>query len=173
MGYFAHETAQIEENAKIGDGTRIWNHSQIRRNATVGERCNIGKNVYIDEDVVIGSGVKIQNNVSVYFGVTVEDDVFIGPAVTFTNDMYPRSFNENWTVTDTIVRRGASIGANATVRCGITLGEYCMVGSGSVVTKSVPAYALVAGNPAKQIGWVCKCGQKVNKPGLCEKCRNK
>ena len=165
--YFVHATAEVSETASIGDGTKIWNQAQVRNDAVIGDNCIISKNVYIDEHVSIGNGVKIQNNVNVYHGVTIEDDVFLGPSMTFTNDMYPRAFNSDWKITETLVRKGASIGANATIRCGITVGEYAMVGAGSVVTKDVPAYALVVGNPAKRIGWVCKCGTKLNENGMC------
>lgn len=168
--YFVHATAEVSKTASIGDGTKIWNQAQVRNDAVIGDNCIISKNVYIDEHVSIGNGVKIQNNVNVYHGVTIEDDVFLGPSMTFTNDMYPRAFNSDWKITETLVRKGASIGANATIRCGITVGEYAMVGAGSVVTKDVPAYALVVGNPAKCIGWVCKCGTKLNENGMCPIC---
>lgn len=170
---FIHESAEVSDNAIIGDGTRIWNLAQIRNDVKIGENCIISKNVYIDEHVKIGNGVKVQNNVNVYHGVTVEDDVFLGPSMTFTNDMYPRAFNSDWHITETLVKKGASIGANATIRCGITVGEYAMVGSGSVVTKNVPAYSLVVGNPARQIGWVCKCGFKLDENGVCTECGEK
>ena len=130
--YFVHATAEVSETASIGDGTKIWNQAQVRNDAVIGDNCIISKNVYIDEHVSIGNGVKIQNNVNVYHGVTIEDDVFLGPSMTFTNDMYPRAFNSDWKITETLVRKGASIGANATIRCGITIGEYAMVGAGSV-----------------------------------------
>lgn len=167
---FIHPTAEVSEGASIGEGTKIWNQAQVREGASIGEGCIISKNVYIDENVQIGSHVKIQNNVNVYHGVTVEDDVFLGPSMTFTNDMYPRAFNADWKVTETRVRKGSSIGANATIRCGIEIGEYAMVGAGSTVTKDVPAHALVAGNPARQIGWVCKCGAKLDSDGKCPEC---
>lgn len=173
MAFFAHETAEVSDKAIIGDGTKIWNHAQVRENAKIGSNCIISKNVYIDSDVSIGSGVKIQNNVNVYHGVTVEDDVFLGPSMTFTNDMFPRAFSTNWKVTDTLVKKGASIGANATIVCGSTIGEYATIGSGSVVTKDVPAHALMVGNPAHQIGWVCKCGFKLDENGTCVECGEK
>lgn len=136
----------------------------------VGTGCVIGKNVYIDAGVMVGNRVKIQNNVNIYRGAEVEDDVFLGPSVTFTNDRIPRSFQSDFSVGRTLVRRGASIGANATLRCDITVGEYAMVGAGSVVTRDVPAHALVVGNPARQIGWVCKCGQRLTDSLQCESC---
>ena len=163
--YFVHETAEVSKGAVIGKNTKIWHQSQIREGAKIGENCIISKCVYIDFDVLIGNNVKIQNGVSVYHGVEVEDDVFLGPHMTFTNDLYPRAFNSNWELVKTLVKRGASIGANATIICGITIGEYAMIGSGSVVTKSVPDYGLVFGNPAKLKGFVCKCGRKAVKIG--------
>jgi len=169
-GIFIHSTAEVSPEAKIGEGTKIWNQAQVREGAVIGENCIISKNVYIDENVHIGSRVKIQNNVNVYHGVTVEDDVFLGPSMTFTNDMFPRAFNDDWEVSDTLVRRGASIGANCTIRCGIEIGEYAMIGAGSTVTKNVPAHVLMVGNPAKQIGWVCKCGAKLDQKKICPKC---
>ena len=169
-GVFIHPTAEVSGKATIGDGTKIWNQAQVREGAIIGEGCIISKNVYVDENVHIGNHVKIQNNVNVYHGVTVEDDVFLGPSMTFTNDMYPRAFNSDWKVTETLVKKGASIGANATIRCGITIGEYATIGAGSTVTKDVPAYALVVGNPARQIGWVCECGYKLDETMTCTNC---
>lgn len=170
MSVYVHPTAEVSEQASIGEGTKIWNLAQVREDSRIGKDCIISKNVYIDTKVVIGDRVKIQNNVNVYHGVVVEDDVFLGPSMTFTNDMFPRAFNNDWKITDTLVKHGASIGANATVVCGNTIGEYALVGSGSVVTKDVPAHALVVGNPARQIGWVCKCGHKLNEDNKCEEC---
>ena len=167
-----HPTAEVSKKANIGEDTRVWNNAQVREGAVIGARCNIGKNVYIDTDVRIGSGVKIQNNANIYHGVTIEDDVFVGSAVTFINDRFQRAFNKDQAATNTLVRKGASIGANSTVSCGITLGKYCMVGANSVVTKDVPPYALVVGNPAKQIGWVCRCGAKIEKDQICKICGN-
>lgn len=170
---FVHPTAEVSDRAQIGEGTKIWNQAQVREGAVIGEGCIISKNVYIDENVHIGSRVKIQNNVNVYHGVTVEDDVFLGPSMTFTNDMYPRAFSIDWKVTETLVKKGASIGANATIRCGVVIGEYATVGAGSTVTKDVPPHALVAGNPARQIGWVCTCGYKVSDDMVCPECGKK
>jgi acetyltransferase-like isoleucine patch superfamily enzyme len=156
---FIHPLAVVDEGADIGEGTRIWHFAHVRGTAKLGKGCNIGKDVYIDADVVIGNNVKIQNGVSVYHGVIIEDDVFCGPHMTFTNDMCPRAFGDDFEVFKTLVRKGASIGAHATIVCNTTLGEYCMIGSGAVVTKDVPAHGLVVGNPARLIGYVCKCGQ--------------
>ncbi len=156
---FIHPLAVVDDGANIGDGTKIWHFAHVRGSAKIGKNCNIGKDVYIDADVVIGNNVKIQNGVSVYHGVTIDDDVFCGPHMTFTNDMYPRAFGDNWEVFKTHVKRGASIGAHATIVCDTTLGEYCMIGSGAVVTKDVPTHGLVVGNPARLVGYVCKCGQ--------------
>lgn len=168
---FIHPSAHIAGEVKIGDGTKIWINSQVRENASIGQNCNIGKDTYIDSGVIIGNGCKIQNGVSVYHGVILQDDVFIGPNVTFTNDFYPRAFSGNtWEVRPTLIKRGASIGANATIVCGHTLGQYCMVGAGSTVTKDVPPYTLAVGNPARIIGFVCKCGQKLDENGICRKC---
>ena len=159
---YVHPTAIVDDGAKIGKGTRIWHFAHIRDTAKIGEKCNIGKGVYIDIDVSIGDRVKIQNGVSVYHGVTIEDDVFCGPHMTFTNDLYPRAFGETFEVSKTLVKKGASIGAHATIVCNTTLGEYSMVGSGAVVTKDVPAHGLVLGNPAKLVGFVCKCGKPMS-----------
>jgi len=158
---YIHPTA-IVESKDIGDGTRIWHFVHIREGAVIGKNCNIGKSVYIDTGVVIGDRVKIQNFATIYRGVTIEDDVFIGPAVVFTNDLYPRAFiwGEN-RIIETKVRKGASIGANATIVCGVEVGEYAMVGAGSVVTKDIPPHGLVYGNPARLRGFVCYCGRRL------------
>ena len=161
MSYYAHPTAVVESK-DIGDGTRIWHFAHIREGARIGRNCNLGKSVYVDIAAQIGNNVKIQNFVSVYRGVKIEDDVFVGPSVTFTNDLYPRSFSwDDEHVVPTLVCRGASIGANSTIVCGITIGEYAMIGAGSVVTKDVPPNALVLGNAAETAGWVCECGKRL------------
>ncbi|MBN2881012.1 N-acetyltransferase [Candidatus Woesearchaeota archaeon] len=159
-----HNTATIDSGAQIGEGTDVWHYSHVRETSKIGNKCNIGQNCYIDFDVVIGNGVKIQNNVSVWHGVTIADDVFIGPCVTFTNDLYPRAFIwEDSRVETTLIKKGASIGANSTIICGNRIiGEYSMIAAGSVVTKNVPDFGLVRGNPAKLVGFVCKCGHKLN-----------
>jgi len=158
-GYFAHETAVIDQPCQIGTATRIWHFSHIMRDCQIGERCNIGQNVVVSAGCSVGNGVKIQNNVSVYPGVTIEDDVFLGPSMVFTNVVNPRAFIERKTeYRATRVQRGASIGANATIVCGVTLGQYCFVGAGAVVTRDVAAYATVFGSPARVRGWVCWCG---------------
>lgn len=170
-GVFIHSTAEVSDKAIIGENTKIWNQAQVRENAVIGTNTVISKNVYVDANAIVGSNVKVQNNVNIYHGVTIEDDVFLGPSMTFTNDMYPRAFNSDWKVADTIVRKGASIGANATIRCGIEIGQYSMVGSGSVVTKDVEPYSLVVGNPAKKVGYVCYCGMKLNDLLKCVNCK--
>lgn len=170
---FKHDSAIIEDEVFIGKGTKIWVNAQIRKGARIGENCIISKDTFIDSDVVIGDNCKIQNGVSVYHGVTIENRVFIGPNAAFTNDMYPRAFSQNWEVTPTLIKEGASIGANATIVCGVTLGEYCMVGSGSVVTKDITPHALVVGNPARIIGYVCECGNRLDEEGCCSKCGTK
>jgi len=167
---FIHHTAHISDGVQIGEGSKIWINVQIRENAVIGDHCIISKDVYIDHAVRIGNRCKIQNSVSVYNGVTIEDEVFVGPNVAFTNDKIPRAFNTEWKVTPTLIRRGVSIGANATVVCGIEIGKYAMVAAGSVVTRNVPAHALVMGNPARVVGYVCHCGQRINHGGLCKAC---
>ncbi|RLG40407.1 MAG: N-acetyltransferase [Thermoproteota archaeon] len=156
---FVHEKAVVEPGAQIGEGTKVWHFAHVRSGAKIGRNCVVGKDVYVDAGVEIGDGVKIENGVSVFRGVTIEDDAFIGPHVAFTNDRYPRSFSADWEVVPTLVKRGASIGANATVVCGVTIGEYAMVAAGSVVTRDVPPHGLVVGNPARLVGFVCYCGR--------------
>lgn len=160
---FIHPSADVEDGAKVGPGTKIWHLAHIRSSATVGADCVIGRNVYIDANVSVGDRVKIQNNVSVYQGVTVEHEVFVGPCVVFTNDRQPRAQNAHWEITPTLIRRGASIGANATIVCGVVVGEQSMIAAGAVVTKDVPANQLVAGNPARPLGWVDKAGNVVSR----------
>lgn len=157
-----HASAIIDPGAKIGNGSRIWHFVHIMPTAVIGENCVIGQNAFIDNRVIIGNGVKIQNNVSVYNGVTLEDQVFIGPSVVFTNVINPRAFIERKNeFQPTLVKKGASIGANATIICGITIGEYALIGAGALVARSVPAYALVRGNPARQEGWVSRAGARL------------
>jgi acetyltransferase-like isoleucine patch superfamily enzyme len=164
-----HPTSDVSPKAEIGDGTQIWLFCQVRDGVKIGKGCIFGKGVYVDNDVVIGNNVKIQNNVSVYVGVTIDDGVFVGPHVCFTNDKVPRAVNadmtlkgvHDWKVTPTRVKAGAALGANSTIVCGTTIGKWAMVGSGSVVTKDVPDHALVLGNPARFVAWVCSCGERV------------
>lgn len=169
----AHETAVIDDGATIGSGTRVWHWVHVCANATIGADCVLGQNVYVGPNVEIGNNVKIQNNVSVYEGVTLEDDVFCGPSMVFTNVVNPRShISHTEEFQTTLVRRGATIGANAAILCGVELGKYSFIGAGAVVTKDVPAYALVVGNPARQVGWMCSCGTRLSdthKP-TCAKC---
>jgi len=161
--YFAHETAVIDNNCEIGEGTKIWHFSHIMSNCKIGEKCNIGQNVVVSPEVVLGKNVKIQNNVSVYTGVICEDDVFLGPSMVFTNVTNPRSaVIRKGEYETTIVKQGASIGANATIVCGHNIGRFAFIGAGAVVTKEVKDYALVVGNPAKQIGWMSEFGHRLN-----------
>ncbi|MBS1653153.1 MAG: N-acetyltransferase [Bacteroidetes bacterium] len=161
--YYAHQTAIIDDGCNIGNGTKIWHFSHIMPNCTLGERCNVGQNVVISPEVVLGKNVKIQNNVSIYTGVTCDDDVFLGPSMVFTNVINPRSaVNRKSEYAKTHVGKGASIGANATIVCGHNIGKFAFIGAGAVVTKHVPDYALVIGNPAKQSGWMSEYGHKLN-----------
>lgn len=176
--YFVHESSYVDEGSVIGNGTKIWHFSHIMRDCVVGENCNIGQNVVISPGVKIGKGVKIQNNVSVYTGVICEDDVFLGPSCVFTNVINPRAFIERKEeYRKTIIKRGASIGANATIICGHDVGKYAFVGAGSVVTKNVPDYAMVYGIPAEIKGYVCKCGEQIefnqNEKAVCRACGKK
>jgi|TARA_R110000737_G_scaffold140765_1_gene171543 UDP-2-acetamido-3-amino-2,3-dideoxy-glucuronate N-acetyltransferase len=162
MDYFAHETAVIDEGCTIGEGTKIWHFSHIMPNCKLGKGCNIGQNVVVSPDVILGDNVKVQNNVSIYTGVICEDDVFLGPSMVFTNVINPRSaVNRKSEYAKTIVRKGATIGANATIVCGHDIGEFAFIGAGAVVTKTVPAYGLVVGNPSRQIGWMSEYGQRL------------
>ena len=160
--HFIHPSAIVSERSLIGEGTKIWVNVHIREDSIIGRDCIIGKDCYIDQGVRIGSGVKIQNGVSVFRGVSIEDDVFVGPNVVFTNDRVPRAFNTEWAVTPTFVRQGASLGANSTVICGVTIGEYAIIGAGSVVTRDVEPFSLVAGNPARHRYYVDRMGNRVN-----------
>lgn len=170
-----HPSAEVEDGATVGAGSKVWRSAHIRSGASIGSSSNIGANVFVDANVQIGNSVKVQNNVSVYAGVTLEDDVFVGPAAVFTNDLNPRATGA-WQLSSTLVRRGASIGANATVVCGTEIGEHALVGAGAVVTKSVLPHQLVLGNPARPAGWVCRCGAVVSREAerpadlTCEAC---
>ncbi len=162
MAYFAHNTAVIDEGCQIGKDTKVWHFSHIMPNCIIGENCNIGQNVVISPDVKLGNNVKVQNNVSIYTGVLCEDDVFLGPSMVFTNVVNPRSaIIRKGQYTRTVVKRGASIGANATIVCGHDIGAFAFIGAGAVVTKNVPAYALLVGNPARQVGWMSEYGHRL------------
>jgi len=166
VSLFIHESSYVDDGAVVGDGTKIWHFCHVMPGAVIGERCNLGQNVVVMPGVRIGNNVKIQNNVSIYEGVELEDDVFCGPSMVFTNVINPRSHvSRKSEYMRTLVRRGATIGANATVVCGVTLGEYAFVGAGAVVTKDVKPFALVTGVPARQVGWMCRCGERLRKPG--------
>lgn len=171
--YFVHESSYVDESCQIGEGTKIWHFSHIMKGCKIGRRCNIGQNVVISPDVVLGEGVKIQNNVSVYTGVICEDDVFLGPSCVFTNVINPRAFIERKSeYRKTVIKKGASIGANATIVCGHDVGRYALVGAGSVVTKEIPDYAMVYGVPAEIRGWVCRCGKQLEFSGTQAVCKN-
>ncbi len=170
--FFVHESSYIDEGCEIGVGTKIWHFSHVMPGARIGERCNIGQNCVISPRVVIGTNVKIQNNVSVYEGVILEDDVFCGPSMVFTNVINPRSHViRKHEYRTTLVKKGASIGANATIVCGVTIGEYAFVGAGAVVTKDILPHALVTGVPAKQVGWMCECGIRLDAELDCRACK--
>ena len=162
MDYFAHESAAVDAGCTIGTGTKIWHFSHIMSGCTIGARCNIGQNVVVSPEVILGDNVKVQNNVSIYTGVICEDDVFLGPSMVFTNVLNPRSaVNRRGSYSKTIVRKGASIGANATIVCGHDIGKFAFIGAGSVVTKTISDYALVVGNPARQVGWMSEFGHRL------------
>ncbi len=178
QNYFAHQTAVIDKGASVGEGSKIWHFSHLMSGCTIGNNCNIGQNVVISPGVTLGKNVKVQNNVSIYTGVTCDDDVFLGPSMVFTNVLNPRSaVARRNSYIPTKVERGVTIGANATIVCGITLGKYCFIGAGTVVTKSVKPYALIIGNPGKQSGWMSEYGHRLNFDELgmavCEESREK
>lgn len=161
--FFVHESSYVDDDCVIGSGTKIWHFSHIMKGATLGENCNIGQNVVVSPKVILGKNVRVQNNVSIYEGVTCEDDVFLGPSMVLTNVINPRSaVSRKDEYKNTLIKKGTSIGANATIVCGVTLGEYCFIGAGAVVTKNVPAFALMVGNPARQKGWMSEFGHKLN-----------
>lgn len=171
MSYFLHPSSIVDDNVNIGEGTKIWHFSHILSNVRIGENCVLGQNVMVGLNVKIGNGVKIQNNVSIYEGVELSDDVFIGPSVVFTNVLIPRSFiNRKHEFKPTVVSYGASIGANATIVCGVKIGEYALIGAGAVIIHDVPAYNKIVGNPGRFIGWVCKCGESLKLAGVCNQC---
>jgi acetyltransferase-like isoleucine patch superfamily enzyme len=160
---YVHPTAVVDKTAVLGDGTKVWHFVHVRENAEIGRNCVLGHSVYVGKGVKIGNGVKLENRANVYEGVKIEDKVFVGPHVTFTNDPYPRSFSSDWKIVETLVKEGASIGAGSVVMCGVTVGEYAMIGAGSVITDDAPPHALMYGNPAKVRGFVCKCGRTLKK----------
>lgn len=168
---FIHDTAVIDEGAQIGEGTQIWHFTHVSAKASIGRRCVLGQNVFIGEGVHVGDGVKIQNNVSVYAGVHIDDDAFLGPSCVFTNVLTPRAHVERKTeLVSTRVQRGVTVGANATVVCGNELGAYALIGAGAVVTERVAPHAIVVGNPAKHVGWACRCGARLPDSGVCRRC---
>ena len=170
--YFVHESSYVDENVKIGQGTKIWHFSHIQSGAVIGNNCSFGQNVNVSNNVKIGNGVKVQNNVAIYEGVELEDYVFCGPSMVFTNDLTPRAKYPKGSVgyKKTLLKEGATVGANATIVCGHTIGKWAMIAAGAVVTKDVPDYALMAGVPAKQIGWVCECGEVLHVNRTCSMC---
>jgi len=179
LNFFAHPSSFVDEKAQIGDNTKIWHNAQIRNLAIIGKNCILGKNVYVDKDVVIGNNVKVQNNASIYHGVKIEDGVFIGPHACLINDKFPRAItpsgdlktDQDWETGKTLIKEGASIGANATIFPNVTIGKYALIGACSAVVKDIPDYALAYGNPARVMGFVCKCGFKIKKGETCNKCK--
>lgn len=173
--YFVHESSYVDDGVKIGQGTKIWHFSHIQSGAVIGNNCSFGQNVNVANNVKIGNGVKVQNNVSIYEGVELEDYVFCGPSMVFTNDLTPRAKYPKGSAgyKKTVLKEGATVGANATIVCGHTIGKWAMIAAGAVVTKDVPDYALMAGVPAKQIGWVCECGERIHIDFICMNCGKK
>lgn len=173
--YFVHESSYVDSDVKIGEGTKIWHFSHIQSGAVIGNNCSFGQNVNVANNVKIGNNVKVQNNVSIYEGVELEDYVFCGPSMVFTNDLTPRAKYPKGSAgyKKTLLKEGATVGANATIVCGHTIGKWAMIAAGAVVTKDVPDHALMAGVPAKQIGWVCECGEVMKEKGICSKCGRK
>ena len=175
MGYYVHPTSIIDDDVRIGEGTKVWHFSHIQSGARIGRNCSLGQNVNVSNNVKVGNGCKLQNNVSLYEGVELEDDVFCGPSCVFTNDLTPRAKypKGHFSYKKTLIRQGASIGANATIVCGHTIGTWAMIGAGAVVTSNVPSHALVLGVPAKRCGWACECGELLAESLVCEKCGRK
>lgn len=168
MGYFQHEKALVDEGAVIGEGTRVWAHTHIQNGACIGAHCNICDGSFVEKGAVVGDHVTIKHNVSIFDGVIIEDDVFVGSNIAFINDRYPRSHSENgWTLEKIVIRKGATLGANAVVLCGLEIGEYAFIGAGSVVTKPVPPHAIVCGNPGKVVGYACRCGKRLDDHYAC------
>lgn len=171
MNYFSHESTYIDPTAQIGSDSKIWHFCHIDSKAKIGENCSLGQNVYVGKQVEIGNGVKIQNNVSVYSGVILEDYVFCGPSVVFTNDLNPRSeYPKQGQYESTLIKKGASLGANSTIICGNTIGQYALIGAGSVITKNIPDYSIQVGNPSKHVGWICQCGKRLKSDLKCDNC---
>lgn len=173
--YFVHESSYVDDNVSIGDGTKIWHFCHIQSGAHIGNKCSFGQNVNVSNNVIIGNGVKVQNNVSIYEGVELEDDVFCGPSMVFTNDMNPRAKYPKGSAgyKKTLIKKGATVGANATIVCGHTVGKWVFIAAGSVVTNDIKDYAMVIGVPARQVGWMCECGEKLTQELICKKCGKK
>jgi acetyltransferase-like isoleucine patch superfamily enzyme len=171
MGVFVHPSAEVSGKARVGDGTMVWHQAQVRENARIGRNCRLGKGAYVDRNVVLGDDCKLQNNATLYDGVTCGNGVFIGPHAVFTNDLYPRAVSPDWKVVPTRVEDGVSVGANATIVCGVRLGRFAMIAAGAVVTRDVPAHALVVGVPGRVVGYVCEKGHRLDARGRCAPCK--